>query len=192
MGRSTPKSDCLALRMPEISVLAIFGTSFLVGLSGAVSPGPLLAFNIKETVRTGFMAGLFVATGHSLLELVVVAALALGLTRLLDSDPAVTVIGVLGGLFLLWMSWGLVRNPGEGTPVVTDQQRQEACPSIRVPLVGGVLVSLSNPFWAIWWLTVGATFMTRSLWNWGRWVSVPSMWVTSCQTLRGMGWSQRW
>ena len=56
MGRGIPRSDRLALGMPEFPALAIFVTSFLVGISGAVSPGPLLAFNIKETMRTGFMA----------------------------------------------------------------------------------------------------------------------------------------
>ena len=56
MGRGTLRSDCLALGMPEFPALAIFVTSFLAGFSGAVSPEPLLAFNIKETMRTGFMA----------------------------------------------------------------------------------------------------------------------------------------
>ena len=60
-------------------ILIIFANSFLVGFSGAVSPGPLLAFNIKETVRIGFIAGPLVVAGHSLLELVTVGALAFGL-----------------------------------------------------------------------------------------------------------------
>lgn len=149
--------------MPDVPALAIFGTSFLVGLSGAVAPGPLLAFNIRETVRHGFLAGPYVVTGHAVLELVVVVALALGLTQVLHSDPTKAAIGILGGLFLLWMGWGMLRNPGQVAPGSTERHHGVAQGGITELIVGGVLVSLSNPYWAIWWITVGAALMTRSL-----------------------------
>ena len=149
--------------MPDVPALVILGTSFLVGLSGAISPGPLLAFNIRETVRHGFLAGPYVATGHAILELLVVVALALGLSQLLDMEPVVATIGMLGGLFLLWMGWGMLRNPGQGAPGPAGHHHGVAPGSIREPIVGGIMVSLSNPFWTIWWITVGAAFMTQSL-----------------------------
>jgi len=46
----------------------IFATSWIVGLSGAVSPGPLLAYDIKETLRIGPWAGPAISLGHSILE----------------------------------------------------------------------------------------------------------------------------
>ena len=143
-------------------ILIIFANSFLVGFSGAVSPGPLLAFNIKETVRIGFIAGPLVVAGHSLLELVTVGALAFGLAQVLDSDPVVAAVGLLGGGFLVWMSWGLLRNPSKDVRYLSGQGTIRSSLSLK-PLVGGVLVSLSNPFWALWWLTVGAALITRSL-----------------------------
>ena len=143
-------------------ILIIFANSFLVGFSGAVSPGPLLAFNIKETVRIGFIAGPLVVAGHSLLELVTVGALAFGLAQVLDSDPVVAAVGLLGGGFLVWMIWGLLRNPSKDVRYLSGQGTIRSSLSLK-PLVGGVLVSLSNPFWALWWLTVGAALITRSL-----------------------------
>ncbi len=143
-------------------ILVIFANSFLVGFSGAVSPGPLLAYNIKETIRIGFIAGPLVVAGHSLLELVAVAALAFGLAQILNSDPVVAAIGLLGGGFLVWMSWGLLRNPSKDVPYLSGQGTPQSSLSLK-PLVGGVFVSLSNPFWALWWLTVGAALITRSL-----------------------------
>lgn len=156
-------ADRLIAAMPDLSVLAIFGSSFLVGLSGAVSPGPLLAFNIQETMRRGFMAGPYVATGHAMLELLVVAALALGLSQVIDSDPVIATVGVLGGIFLLWMGWCMLRDPARGAPWLTDPRQDTNRQSITGPIVGGILVTLSNPFWTVWWITVGATFITRSL-----------------------------
>lgn len=156
-------ADRLIAAMPDLPVLAIFGSSFLVGLSGAVSPGPLLAFNIQETMRRGFMAGPYVATGHAMLELLVVAALALGLSQVIDSDPVIATVGVLGGLFLLWMGWRMLRDPARGAPWLADPRHDTGRQSVTGPIVGGILVSLSNPFWTVWWITVGATFITRSL-----------------------------
>ena len=143
-------------------ILIIFANSFLVGLSGAISPGPLLAFNIKETLRVGFIAGPLVVAGHSLLELVTVGALAFGLAQVLDSDPVVAAVGLLGGGFLLWMSWGLLRKPSKNVPYLSGWSASQSRIGLK-PLVGGALVSLSNPFWALWWLTVGAALITRSL-----------------------------
>ena len=64
--------------MPEATLIAIFGTSFVVGLLGAMSPGPLLAFNIREAARIGVRAGPYVSAGHAALELLVVLLLAVG------------------------------------------------------------------------------------------------------------------
>ncbi|MBI4200349.1 MAG: LysE family transporter [Chloroflexi bacterium] len=158
----------------DVPALAIFGTSFLVGLSGAASPGPLLAFNIRETVHRGFLAGPAVAIGHGLLELAVVVLLATGLKALLSADAAIAVIGILGGVFLLGMAWGMLRNPGRGAPphdsspsALADGMTPRALVAgpgrLSRPLVGGALVSLSNPYWALWWATVGAALLTRSL-----------------------------
>ena len=95
--------------MPGYEALAIFGTSFLVGLAGALMPGPLLALDIREATERGFWAGPYIATGHSVLELLVVLLLAGGLLQVVEDGPAFAVIALLGGLFLLWMGWGMVR-----------------------------------------------------------------------------------
>lgn len=149
--------------MLDIPAIAIFGTSFLVGLSGAASPGPLLAYNIRETVRRGFIAGPLVALGHSLLELATVALLAAGLAQIPESSLAVSLIGIVGGAFLVWMGWGMLRKPDQGAPGPEGHAHEAPRGNIGVPFLGGIVVSLSNPYWTIWWVTVGATFLTRGL-----------------------------
>ena len=145
--------------MPEATLGAILTTSFLVGLSGAVAPGPLLVFNFQESLRVGFRAGPLVSLGHALLELLVVVLLALGLTRLLHQDAAAAFIGLAGGAFLLWMAWGLVRRPPPPIPISSASRGPDSRTRSLGPMLGGVLVSLSNPYWALWWLTAGATFL---------------------------------
>lgn len=143
------------------ALLVAFGTSFLVGLSGAVSPGPLLAFDIRESMRKGFWAGPALSLGHSLLELAVVLALVLGLGRFFQGSDARAFIGVAGGLFLLWMAYGMFRHPARGMPDLSRQALAQRSGGLRSPLLGGTLVSLSNPFWFVWWMTVGAGLLFR-------------------------------
>ncbi|MBI4311876.1 MAG: LysE family transporter [Chloroflexi bacterium] len=149
--------------MPDIPILAIFGTSFLVGFSGAASPGPLLAYNIREAAQRGFIAGPVIGLGHGLLELVVVVLLALGLARMNESSLFVALVGIFGGAFLVWMGWGLLRRPEQGAPGGGSDGAETKPRSIVVPFFGSMAISLSNPFWTIWWITVGAAFMTKSL-----------------------------
>ena len=149
--------------MLEVPAIVIFGTSYLVGRSGAVSPGPLLAYDIREAVQGGFLAGPYIATGHAILELLIVIVLALGLRQLFDSDPVIGGIGLLGGLVLLWMGTNMVRNPQVSALSASSVPDVSPREGIARPMLGGAVVSLSNPYWTIWWLTVGATLMTQSL-----------------------------
>ena len=71
-----------------MALLAIFGGSFLIALSGALMPGPLFTLSVRETLRRGFWVGPLVATGHALIELVLVIALALGLSQFLAEGRA--------------------------------------------------------------------------------------------------------
>ena len=147
--------------MPVATLPIIFVTSFAVGLSGAVTPGPLLVYDIREALTRGFSAGPLVAAGHSVLELLVVVGLAIGVARFLETDLSGSVIALLGGLFLLWMGWGMVRRPGRHAIPAGDEVAPGAG-SRRGPLstvAGGALVSMSNPFWSLWWATIGLSYI---------------------------------
>jgi threonine/homoserine/homoserine lactone efflux protein len=64
------------------ALAAIFTTSFLVSLTGVLSPGPLTALAVREGARRGFWAGPALAAGHGAIELALVVTLALGLAGL--------------------------------------------------------------------------------------------------------------
>jgi threonine/homoserine/homoserine lactone efflux protein len=154
-----------------VDLLAIFATSFVIGLSGVLSPGPLSALAISEGVRRGFWAGPRLAAGHALVEGPLVAAIAFGLSAWLSQPLVAGTIGLVGGAILIWMGYGLIvgawkgqlslqlqvstcgRGPGEpGSASAT------AIPwATSLGLVpAGAIFSLSNPFWSLWWASVGA------------------------------------
>ncbi|MGE5264576.1 MAG: LysE family transporter, partial [Acidobacteriota bacterium] len=96
----------------ELLLLAV--SWWIVGFTGSMMPGPVTTLIVTESARRGFIAGPLITVGHVLLELVMVIALFFGLGDLLKQNTVAGVIGVLGGLFLLWMGWGIVKGALRG------------------------------------------------------------------------------
>ncbi len=156
------------------SLAAIFGTSFVVSLTGALGPGPLTTLAIREGVRRGFWAGPALAFGHGVIELVLVIGLALGLNELLDRDAVTATIALVGGAFLLWMGARTLLTAPRQELRIEESEESEASgrPSRLGTLspraagslaVAGVAVSVTNPFWVAWWATIGAAYIVESL-----------------------------
>lgn len=82
---------------------AIFTTSFVVSLTGALSPGPLTTLAVREGVRRGFWAGPALAAGHGVIEGLLVIGLALGLNQLLDTDAVTATVALAGGAYLIYL-----------------------------------------------------------------------------------------
>jgi threonine/homoserine/homoserine lactone efflux protein len=181
------RARCDTENVPEYALAALFVTSFGVGFTGALMPGPLTTLAVRETMRRGFWAGPLLAVGHSLVDLVLVIGLALGLSRFLDNDSVNGGIGIVGGLFLLWMGVhtigalpkevpalapALANGPGAATYDGSWRQRWMRSlaasdrPRPSTALVLGVaagLVTLSSPGVIVWWATVGTLLVQQGL-----------------------------
>ncbi len=143
-------------------LIAIFTTSLIVGFSGALMPGPLLTVVISGSARRGFWEGPALVLGHAVAEALIVAALAVGLSRLLKRNLVAGLIGLLGGAFLLWMGFDIVRSAWWG--MVSLEQSTGAQAGLQFgPIITGIVVSISNPYWVLWWATVGASYVALSL-----------------------------
>lgn len=140
------------------NLFLVFSTSLLTGFSGAVTPGPMLAYNVRETARHGLRAAPLIVTGHSILEVLVVTAVAVGALRFMEYDYAFVTVALLGSAFLLFMGWGMLRHPGQSLPGSVGSEGPAEVKTHSL-LLGGVGMSLSNPFWSFWWATVGLNFM---------------------------------
>ncbi len=149
--------------MPEATIAVIFTTSFVVGLSGAVMPGPLLALTISETARRGFWAGPLLVLGHGILELALVIALVLGLSQIIVGDLATGLIGIVGGIVLIAMGINIVDTSRKSGIEAIPTDNPEVVRRYRKWIFSGVVVSLSNPYWFIWWATIGMAYLLWSL-----------------------------
>jgi threonine/homoserine/homoserine lactone efflux protein len=135
----------------------------MVGFSGTLMPGPLLTVTVSRSAERGFWQGPLLILGHAVAELAVVLALTAGLSRLLKRKAVAGFIGLLGGAFLLWMGFDIARSAWWGT-VSLNLTSSEGRSGMQVgPVVTGALVSVSNPYWILWWATVGVSYVALAL-----------------------------
>ena len=140
---------------------AIFGGSFTLALSGILTPGPILSVTIAESARRGFKAGPLIISGHALLELILVLAIILGLGSYLKSSIVMGIIALLGGAMLIWLGVGMLRTAGN-----LSLGAEEAGLNSRHtphPFVMGMLASVSNPYWTLWWATIGLGYLVAAM-----------------------------
>ncbi|ABQ46591.1 lysine exporter protein LysE/YggA [Thermotoga sp. TBGT1765] len=136
-------------------MISIFFGSFLVGLSGAVAPGPLMMIAISQSAK-GWKNSIKLISGHVVLEAFLVLLLVLGFQWVLKSPLVTKVIGLLGGSFLAFMGISqLTAIKGEISQVEKND--------LKIPLpITGALVSLSNPYFLLWWMSVGSAFLVKA------------------------------
>jgi threonine/homoserine/homoserine lactone efflux protein len=140
---------------------SLFLTAFIVGFSGALMPGPLLAVDIAETPVKGIRTGPILVGGHAIAELAVVIILALGLSSLENNKTISNIIGIIGGIMLIVMGLAMLYDLLR-SKLKTQAARRTGKSALRLT-TDGIVTSLSNPYWYVWWATTGSAFMVRSL-----------------------------
>ncbi|HOX04975.1 MAG TPA: LysE family transporter [Planctomycetota bacterium] len=157
-------------------LLCLAAGSFVAALSGALSPGPLLVAAIREGARQGARAGAVLTLGHGILEAAVVALIYAGLGERLARPGPKAVLALAGGTMLLVMAVAMLVGARRASVAELSASPGPGAPGGRGALgrtvLAGALVSMSNPYWWIWWVTVGMGYMaSASIWGWaGVWV----------------------
>lgn len=146
-------------------ITALFTTAFIVGLSGAMMPGPLLTATIVSSMERGWGAGPQIVLGHALLELTLVASLLAGIAQFLMQPTVTMIIALVGGIFLIYLGIAMIKDVWTGrlTTINTNPHQSSSAPVTMHPVLAGILISLSNPYWSIWWATIGLGYLTLSL-----------------------------
>jgi len=142
----------------------------LVSTSGVLSPGPLFFINILYGSKYGSFVGLKIASGHAIVEFPLIIALSYGLYSfsytLHLSDVIFKFIGLIGGIFLLLFSIlqiiSILKNKSTSSQVISNSKF-----NIKNPILAGFIFTILNPFFLVWWLTVGSKLISDSVINFG-------------------------
>ncbi|MGB9867685.1 MAG: LysE family translocator [Bacillota bacterium] len=150
--------------------------AFAVGLSGAITPGPLLSVVISSAITGGLLAGMAPVLAHGTLELGMVTALKAGLAAVLAVPFLKRAIALVGGLMLGYMGYTMVVSARHLTAPRAAEgcaESQGACgprrrslgtvnEATRRAFTAGMVATGSSPFWFLWWTTVGASSITMA------------------------------
>ncbi|MDK2973806.1 MAG: hypothetical protein PWP08_177 [Methanofollis sp.] len=128
---------------------------FVIGLSGALAPGPTLVATIRGSLDRGWTAGPRVAAGHAAVEAVVALAIVVGLAAAAES--VAMPVALVGGTALI--VFGILTMRESRTAVLTAPSGT----TTGSPFFAGALTSAANPYFWIWWLTVGSGLLLEGL-----------------------------
>lgn len=142
------------------SLPAFLGTVVVVTASGALAPGALFAANLVEGTKGGARSGFMISVGHMLVELPLVMLMALGISSLMSFPGFAFVVGLVGGSALIGFGLlqvrGAIRQPISSRPVQGTGLQKKA-------LILGVGLTALNPYFILWWLTVGLGLVVQAV-----------------------------
>ena len=142
----------------------LFWSSFVVGLSGALMPGPVLTATISEVMKRGFKAGPLIVAGHAILEVGLLIAVVAGLGPWITKNTTMGILGIGGGGLLILMGIQMAITARQAVDAAISS-RADPQTALRGPVWTGIWTSISNPYWAIWWATIGLNYAAIALKN---------------------------
>ena len=126
----------------------------VISLSGVMAPGPVTAAAIGMGARSRY-AGMLIAIGHGIVEFPLMILIVLGMGRILQLPTAQIVIGLAGGAFLLMMAIGMLKS-------LRSAEIQDTKVTKSKPMLSGIILSATNPYFLFWWATVGLALATTA------------------------------
>jgi threonine/homoserine/homoserine lactone efflux protein len=131
----------------------LLSSAVVYGLSAGISPGPLLALVISQTLRYGVREGVKAAMAPLVTDLPIILVSVLILRSLSDSRFILGCISMAGGLFVTYLAYECFRT------VRLEMADRDGGPQ---SLSKGVAVNALNPHPYLFWLTVGGPSVIRA------------------------------
>ena len=138
----------------EFAVLVI-----VISASGVMAPGPLFAANISYGLREGTKSGVKMSIGHTIVELPLVVLLGIGVFSLETFPEFRIIISVFGAITLFLFAALQIKTIFQKKELIIPNQKQD-------PLFAGIILSVLNPFFIIWWLTIGFKLISDAMLIW--------------------------
>jgi threonine/homoserine/homoserine lactone efflux protein len=133
--------------------LSYLGLGAVLGLSAGISPGPLLALVISETLRHGKREGIKMAMVPLVSDIPIVAVSLIFLSWFARSQMALAVVAILGSAFVAYLGYDCLKTQG----LASDSKLSGMKPAGK-----GILVNILNPHPYLFWITVGAPIIFKA------------------------------
>ncbi|NQT24555.1 LysE family transporter [candidate division KSB1 bacterium] len=137
-----------------MALIPFLAQTVLISLSGVMAPGALTAVTIGKGT-TSPRAGSWIAIGHGIFEVPLILAIFFGFGSLFNIPSVKLGLLIVGGLILAWMGIDMLKSMRVAEVKNTGGNRS--------PVVTGIVLSAGNPYFLIWWATIGAALIFQAV-----------------------------
>jgi len=124
----------------------------VISLSGVMMPGPMFAVTLAKSYKSPW-AGAQISLGHAVIEVPLILLIYFGFARFFENNIVQMVLSLLGGIMVIWLGVGLLRARADVMEKGKDLPYNA--------FVAGILMSALNPFFLLWWATIGSMLIMK-------------------------------
>ena len=124
-----------------------------ISLSGVMSPGPLFAVTIAKGSGDR-KAGPLISLGHGVVEFPLMFLIYFGLNWVFTLTAVQRTISLVGGFVMIYMGVQMLRTRKQGV--------EQSSLLRHGPVVSAILATAANPYFILWWATIGAALVTNA------------------------------
>ena len=115
-------------------------------------PGPMFAVTLAKSYKSPW-AGPQIALGHALVEIPLMLLIYFGFARFFENSIVQMALSIVGGGMIIWLGISMFRAR------VDVVQRGKDLPYNA--FVAGIITSGFNPFFLLWWATIGSMLVMK-------------------------------
>ncbi|MFH1639419.1 MAG: LysE family transporter [Chloroflexota bacterium] len=124
----------------------------VISFTGVMMPGPMFAVTLTRSYKSPW-AGPLVALGHAVVEVPLILLIYFGFAGLFQHNLVQISLSILGGGMVIWLGVSMFRARN----AVVDEGREMSGNAFTA----GIMMSGLNPFFLLWWVTVGSLLIMR-------------------------------
>jgi len=137
-----------------VAMLPILLSVVVISFSGVMAPGPMFAVTLAKSYKSPW-AGTQIALGHAVIEVPLILLIYFGFAQFFQDNIVRLVLSVLGSGMIIWLGISMFRARVEVTQKGKDLPYNA--------FTAGILTSVFNPFFLVWWATIGSMLIMRIL-----------------------------
>ena len=135
-------------------MLPILLSVVVISFSGVMMPGPMFAVTLAKSYKSP-LAGPQIALGHAVIEVPLILLIYFGFAQFFQNSVVQLVLSILGGGMVIWLGISMFRARAEVVKGSKDLPYSA--------FTAGILTSGLNPFFLLWWATIGSLLIMRFL-----------------------------
>ncbi len=140
--------------MQGVSMLPILLSVIIISFSGVMAPGPMFAVTLTKSYKSPW-AGIQIALGHAVIEVPLILLIYFGFARFFENSTVHLILSLVGGGMIIWLGINMFRIRAEVVQKGKDLPYNA--------FTAGILTSVFNPFFLLWWATIGSMLVMKFL-----------------------------